>query len=109
MKHIQLIDSEGNTDNHAFMEFKQELWSADGKRLTILFDPGRIKRGVSTNMELGSALLEDNKYQLTISGAWKDVHGQELSVKTTKEFAVIKAYRQHIKINELEIPESKGI
>ncbi|NRB47814.1 MAG: hypothetical protein HRU41_09065 [Saprospiraceae bacterium] len=105
LKHIQLVDAEGNIDKHAFMEFKQELWSADGKRLTILFDPGRIKRGVSTNLELGPALLEGNKYQLTISGSWQDVHGQDLSVETTKEFVVVKAYRQHIKVNELEIQE----
>lgn len=103
LKYIQLIDSSGNIDNHAFMEFKQELWSADGKRLTLLFDPGRIKRGVSTNMELGPALLEGNQYKLAISGTWQDVYGQELSVTTTKEFVVGKAYRQQIKVNELEI------
>ena len=103
LKHIQLIDAAGSIDDHAFMEFKQELWSADRKRLTILFDPGRIKRGVSTNLELGPALLKGNKYRLTISGTWQDVHGQALSVKTTKEFLVVKAYRQHIKVNELEI------
>lgn len=103
LKHVQLIDSSGNIDNHAFMEFKQELWSPDGKRLTILFDPGRIKRGVSTNMELGPALLEGKQYQLVISGAWQDVYGQELSINKTKEFVVIKAYRQNIKVEELEI------
>jgi hypothetical protein len=103
LKHIQLIDSSGNIDNHAFMEFKQELWSPDGKRLTILFDPGRIKRGVSTNIELGPALLEGKQYQLVISGTWQDVYGQELSVNTTKEFVVTKAYRQPIKVDELEI------
>jgi hypothetical protein len=103
LKHVQLIDSAGTIDNHAFMEFKQELWSADGKRLTILFDPGRIKRGVSTNMELGPALLEGKGYTLDISGDWEDVYGQKLTIKTSKEFVVGKAYRQQIKVNELEI------
>jgi len=113
VEHIHLVDAEGNLDNQAFMEFKQELWSPDGKRLTLLFDPGRIKRGVSTNLELGPALLEGNQYQLVISGAWQDVYGQELSINTTKEFAVTKAYRQYIKVDELEIQnpdaDSKGI
>jgi hypothetical protein len=108
LKHIQLIDSTGNIDHHVFMEFKQELWSPDGKRLTILFDPGRIKRGVSTNMELGSALLEDNQYHLTISTAWQDVYGQPLSEKTMKEFVVVKAYRQHLKANRLQIDKPKA-
>lgn len=103
LDHIRLMDTAGNIDKHAFMEFKQELWSPDGKRLTILFDPGRIKRGVSTNMELGPALLEGKRYTLSISGTWQDVYGQELVVETTKEFVVGKAYRQSIKVQEWEL------
>ncbi|MFY0674818.1 MAG: hypothetical protein JXQ87_15575 [Bacteroidia bacterium] len=102
-KHIQLQDATGKIDSHAFMEFKQELWSADGKRLTLLFDPGRIKRGVSTNVELGPALLESNSYKLIVFGTWQDVYGQELATETIKEFTVAKAYREHIRVNELEI------
>ena len=108
LKYIQLIDSSGNIDNHAFMEFKQELWSADGKRLTLLFDPGRIKRGVSTNMELGPALLKGKRYNLTVSGDWEDVYGQKLTIKTSKEFVVGKAYRLQIKVNELEIKKPEA-
>lgn len=100
LKYIKLIDEEGNIDNHAFMEFKQELWSADGKRLTLLFDPGRIKRGVSTNLLRGSALIEGKHYKLSISGVWQDVYGQQLTINTVKEFAVDIGYRQHIKIND---------
>lgn len=103
LEHIQLIDDKGNIDKHAFMEFKQELWSADGKRLTLLFDPGRIKRGVSTNRFKGPAILEGNRYTLSIFGAWQDVYGQELFVNTSKEFIVVDAYRQHIKVNDWAI------
>ena len=105
LKYISLTDAAGNIDSHAFMEFKQELWSPDGKRLTILFDPGRIKRGVSTNMELGPALLEGRQYHVTISGSWKDVYGQELLVETRKDFVVGNAYRQHVKVHEWMIDE----
>ncbi len=107
LNYIQLIDADGNIDAQAFMEFKQELWSSDGKRLTILFDPGRIKRGVSTNMALGPALIEGNQFYLTISTAWQDVYGQPLSEKTCKEFAVVKAYRDHLKVNGLAINKPK--
>lgn len=105
LKYIQLVDTKGNIDRKAFMQFKQELWSPDGKRLTLLFDPGRIKRGVSTNLELGPALLEGNRYHLIISGEWEDVYGQPLSVEKTKTFVVHQAYRQSIKINEWVINE----
>lgn len=108
LKHIQLVDAAGNIDKHTFMEFKQELWSPDGKRLTILFDPGRIKRGVSTNIELGPALLEGKQYQLVISGAWQDVYGQELSINMMKAFKVIRPYRQHLKVDELKIQKPEA-
>lgn len=107
LKHIQLVDSAGNIDHHAFMEFKQELWSPDGKRLTLLFDPGRIKRGVSTNIALGPALLDGNQYHLTVSAAWQDVYGQPLSEKATKEFVAVKAYRQHLRVNRLDLDKPK--
>ena len=100
LQHIHLVDAEGNVDPRAFMEFKQELWSADAKRLTLLFDPGRIKRGVSTNEELGPALIEGNTYSLRISGSWQDVHGQQLLRAETKEFAVGPAYRQQIEVKD---------
>ena len=29
-----------------FLELDEELWSTDGRRFTLLFDPGRIKRGL---------------------------------------------------------------
>ena len=96
LKHIYLTDAEGNIDHHAFMEFKQELWSSDRKRLTILFDPGRIKRGVSANVDFGPALLAGRNYSLIISGEWRDVHGQTLQAEIRKEFKVLKAYRKRI-------------
>ena len=107
LKHIKLIDEEGNIDNYVFMEFKQELWSADGKRLTLLFDPGRIKRGVSTNILQGLALIKGKNYKLSISGDWQDVHGQQLTMNTIKEFVVGNGYRQHIKTNDwfIDVPK----
>lgn len=107
LKHIQLIDAEGNTDKHAFMQFKEELWSGDGKRLTILFDPGRIKRGVSTNMRRGPALEATNQYQIRISNTWQDVYGQPLET-TTKDIEVVEAYRTKIKANEWRINQPKA-
>jgi len=108
LKHIQLTDSEGNIDKHTFMEFKEELWNGDGTRLTVLFDPGRIKRGVSTNILRGPALLEGKQFSLYISDAWQDVYGQQLSEKTNKEIEVVKAYRNRIIVNEWRMDKPKA-
>jgi hypothetical protein len=114
LQHIHLVDSKGNKDTQAFMQFKQELWSPDGKRLTLLFDPGRIKRGVSTNLELGPALQEGNTYQLVISGEWQDVYGQELGANEIKTFKVGAAYRTAIdmsswSVNEPEVESTQSL
>jgi hypothetical protein len=90
------------------MQFKEELWSPDGKRLTLLFDPGRIKRGVSTNLEMGPALLHGKSYQLKISNEWKNVYGQPLSEKKTKSFLVKDSYRHQIEIINWHVSEPKA-
>ena len=103
LKQIQLVDEEGGIDQYAFMEFKQELWSADGKRLTLLFDPGRIKRGLSTNELRGPALLAGKPYELIISGDWKDVYGQPLSISLTKKIEVVSPYHLPITLSNWRI------
>lgn len=107
LKHIKLIDEEGNVDEHAFMKFKEELWSSDGKRFTLLFDPGRIKRGVSTNMVQGSSLEKGKRYHLSISGEWQDVYGQNLPKHTMKEIRVVAPYRKKISIGEWAVSEPR--
>lgn len=100
LQHIKLIDQDGHVDEQAFMKFKEELWSHDGKRLTILFDPGRIKKGISTNMLLGPALNIGNQYHLRISNEWQDVYGQKLLEAKVKRIIVGKAYRDKLEVKE---------
>ncbi len=38
-----------------FVEIEQELWDASGKRLTVLFDPGQVKRGLRRHNKSGPA------------------------------------------------------
>ena len=107
LQHIKLIDKDGNVDDHAFMKFKEELWSSDGKRLTILFDPGRIKKGVSTNMLLGPALNDGHQYKLRVSKEWQDVYGQNLIRDTLKDMTVVSGYRDKIAVNEWTVIKPK--
>ena len=51
------------------MSFGQELWSADGRRLTLLLDPGRIKRGVTANLAEGPPLRQGRTYTLSVAPA----------------------------------------
>jgi hypothetical protein len=66
---LALVDSKGMTVENAFMDFGQELWSPDGKRLTVLFDPGKIKRGVEAPHSELAPLKENETYKVILGKA----------------------------------------
>lgn len=92
-KFIKLVDAEGNEDTTAFMKFKQELWSEDRRRLTLLMDPGRIKRGVAQNLTQGPALLEGKSYSIVVDEGWPSASGKQEMSKFKKTFSVTSALR----------------
>ncbi len=63
--HLRLSAGDGKPIADPFMDFGQELWSADGKRLTVLFDPGRIKRDVEASGSDASPLLNGQHYRIS--------------------------------------------
>ncbi|MDJ0823103.1 MAG: hypothetical protein QNJ09_14995 [Paracoccaceae bacterium] len=92
--YITLRDTYGVTDEAAFMRFKQELWNEDRTRLTVLIDPGRIKREVATNVELGPALLAGQRYTLSVDGGWTSADGTSVLPAFTRAFRVSEALRE---------------
>src|SRR5689334_5388387 len=46
LAHVRLLDESGREVRGAFLSLDQELWDPERRRLTLLFDPGRVKRGV---------------------------------------------------------------
>lgn len=93
-EHIRLLDAEGRDARHVFLEVGEELWDAEQRRLTLFFDPGRIKRGLRPHMEAGPPLTEGASYRLVIDPAWRDADGQPLARGFTKEFTVTAADRR---------------
>jgi hypothetical protein len=65
---IRLLDDAGRTIDGAFMDFGQDLWSPDGRRLTVLFDPGRVKRGVEGEGESAAPLQVGHSFTVEVSG-----------------------------------------
>jgi hypothetical protein len=88
-RHVRIVDAEGRTVPDAFLELPDELWDARGRRLTILFDPGRIKRGLKPNEDVGAPLIAGQAYALVISPGWRDAHGEPLATEFRKEFRVV--------------------
>lgn len=84
LEHIRLKDETGQPVPDAFLD--QELWDPDHKRLTILFDPGRIKRGLVPLTQVGMAIVEGKHYALTIDSSWRDAEGARLREDFGKAF-----------------------
>lgn len=87
--HVELLDPEGKPVKLPFLELDEELWSPDGKRFTLFFDPGRVKREVKPLVDLGLPLHEGKKQTLIIHSTWKDAQGNPLKASFRKTFTVV--------------------
>ena len=91
-RHFKLIDlTSGKAIEEPFRE--TELWSADGKQLTLWLHPGRQKTGVNLNIDLGPVLEPNRHYALEISSAWKSESGVPLKKANPKIFKTTTADR----------------
>ena len=94
LQHVRLMDEAGREVRGAFLALDQELWDRTRRRLTLLFDPGRVKRGVRTNVESGAPLVAGRRYRLVIDDAWVDGNGAALASGFEHAFEVGEADRR---------------
>ena len=88
-RHLHLVRDDGTVVNKPFLEIDQELWSEDGLRLTVLFDPGRVKRGLAPREEHGPILEEGRRFTFAIDANWSDLDGRPLLATHKKTFQVL--------------------
>lgn len=66
LRRLALIDPDDQPVADPFLD--QELWSPDGKVLTVLLHPGRVKTGLIAHDALGAALVNGEVIRLTLDG-----------------------------------------
>ncbi len=64
----------------------QELWDPSFRRLTMTFDPGRIKRGLTSNQNIGPPIVEGKHYRLVLDRDWPDARGVPMTEGFTRTF-----------------------
>ncbi len=84
--HIHLLDEAGKRIERPFLEIGQELWDPEASRLTVLFDPARIKGGPGGS---DPPLVPGRRYTLRIDPAWRDARGRPLKAAFERKFAVL--------------------
>jgi hypothetical protein len=86
--YIHMLDENGEVLQGAQGVFLpgEELWDPNFQRLTMTFDPGRIKRGLTSNEKIGPPIAEGKRYTLVIDRDWPDAHGAPLVEGFRKSF-----------------------
>jgi hypothetical protein len=84
-RRIHMLDASGKVLPGAFLP-GEELWDPSFQRLTMTFDPGRIKRGLTSNEAMGPPIVEGKRYTLVIDRDWPDARGVPLEVGFRKAF-----------------------
>ncbi|MGF1742796.1 hypothetical protein L4C34_17300 [Vibrio profundum] len=88
---VYLAKTDGSRLSGVFLENKFNLWSEDGRRLTLIFNPGRVKQGLNAHRTFGRALTGGDNYQLVVESKTKDLRGCHLAETYRKHFLVSKA------------------
>ena len=107
-RHIELLDEAGRPVELPFLELDQELWDVAGKHLTLLFDPGRVKRDLMPNRDVGPPLQEDRTYTLVIDRHWLDAEGNPLKADYRKSFHVAPPDRESPDLNTWRLTSPRG-
>src|SRR5947208_3044777 len=85
-EHVMLFKANGEIVKRAFLEIGEELWDGTGTRLTLLFDPGRVKMGLKPREEFGPVLEAGKSYRLVIEKGFRDANNQPLVESFEKRF-----------------------
>ncbi len=106
-QHIRLLDEAGKAVFLPFVEMEPELWDPEARRLTVLFDPGRIKRGLVPNRQMGPPIVEGKKYTLAIDRELEDARAVTLVEGFRKPFRGGPADRMPIDPRNWRLTEPK--
>ena len=82
---MRLLDEKGRALEGVFLP-GEELWDPRFERLTMTLDPGRIKRGLTSNQAMGAPIAPGKHYTLVIDKGWLDARGVPLAEGFRKQF-----------------------
>jgi hypothetical protein len=100
---ITILGPDGSAAPDVLYRAPVELWNTSMTCLTILLDPGRLKRGVGPNRMLGPPLKIGERYMLVVGRGMIDAHGRPLRQRFTKAFTVCEPVRAPIAIEHWRI------
>ena len=95
-EHVRLTDDAGDADPGALLPNENELWDAEHRRLTVLLDPARIKRGLASHRAIGYPLRSGAAVRVVVDEAFRDARGIRLCGPGEREYRVGDDERRHV-------------
>ena len=86
--YVTIVDRQGSEMKGALLPLDTDLWNGERTRFTILFDPGRVKRGILPNRATGRPLQPGDAFTLVVRREWPDAHAKPLASEFRKDYRV---------------------
>jgi hypothetical protein len=94
--HVRLVDADGTPLVGALLSTEYELWDPDRRRLTVLLDPARIKRGLVPHEAMGYPLQEHTSVTLVVDAEFPDAAGHPLRAGAARTWTVVGDERRRV-------------
>jgi hypothetical protein len=87
-EHLRFVDGTGAPLHGALLPTDYELWDGDHRRLTVLLDPARIKRGLVAHEQAGYPLEIGRSFRIVVDRGFRDACGTSLRVTAGRDYEV---------------------
>ena len=87
-RHVRLVRADSSEAIESPFVAEPELWDRERRRLTLLFDPGRLKRGLRSHEEAGYPLQEGVAVRLAVDEGFRDADGAPLQEHFEQRYEV---------------------
>ena len=101
--YVKLLDDRGQEVPDTFLPLDADFWNADRTRYTVFYDPGRVKRGILPNRQVGRALEPGRRYTLVVTREWRDGQGQPLREEFRHPFTATRAIERPLSMSDWTI------
>jgi hypothetical protein len=93
---VRLARDDGSVLAGALLPAEHELWDASRRRLTVLLDPARIKRGLPAHLEAGYPLRPGQPFRLIVGSGFLDAQGLPLRAPAQRRYHTGGEERRHV-------------
>ena len=93
---VRLARDDGSIVTGALLPTEHELWDASRRRLTVLLDPARIKRGLPSHQEVWYPLRSGEPFRLVVGDGFRDAQGLPLRHSAERRYEVGGEERRHV-------------